>query len=401
MKKTIPILILFLFSSTVFAEMVECNQFKLKDGLFYLSFSDSPYTGPYECIYVGLGSGPYVDGLKHGQWTEYYSGSLTEKQKGLYIQGQKEGKWIELDTAGFMTEEVSYSGGKIDGPYLAWHSNGRKKVSGVYINGIREGLWEAWHSNSLISTRGNYTHGLRDSEWSQWHRSGEKYSTTEYRLGNLHGQVLIWDEVGNLIEEVGGYDNGVLTGIVKKWGTSRVRGDHDSTIYLIEESKYKDDKKLSATLYKKGKLEVFQEFNAGVKHGLGMELTGCCRPIDETPLATAIATRWFDGRPVYKLMMTRVKKSNHKRYKATLKHNETFTEYGKADKFGYPISLDFSPYYVNESGNDGTIFEFTDLETTLYPDDLSWRSEYVELVFTSIMEEMVKRDSGGANILLQ
>ena len=67
-----------------------------------------------------VGRGPYVDGVRHGDWYLYYGVGFSDE--GPYVDGQRDGIWVEM--------------GDDRAPHI-----GRERREGPYVDGQRHGVW--------------------------------------------------------------------------------------------------------------------------------------------------------------------------------------------------------------------------------------------------------------------
>ena len=114
---------------------------------------------------VGCGGGEPVDGSKlvkrDGLWYESdsetpFTGVAVEK----YENGKK--KW-----------EATYNYGWLEGLFTQWHENGKKKSEVTLKNGKPEGLLTAWHANGQKKGEATYKNGKKVSE-TKWDEEGNE-----------------------------------------------------------------------------------------------------------------------------------------------------------------------------------------------------------------------------------
>ena len=103
-----------------------------REALFYLKFTDTPFTGELE----GLQQGRISEGKKQGSWLEFWiTGQL--KSKGEYIDGKKTGPWLLFYTNGQLMSKGNYLEDMEDGDWLYYFRDGKinQKTSGSYKDG--------------------------------------------------------------------------------------------------------------------------------------------------------------------------------------------------------------------------------------------------------------------------
>jgi len=120
----------------------------LLSGKFY---NLSPYS-------PNRGKGSYVDGIKTGDWQEYFikkEGSLALKQAGSYQFGKKEGIWSH-----YKKEDNSIIESNI--------TKSRKVASGTYKKDIKNGEWTEGPDidfGSRFYGKGQYLNNKKSGEW--------------------------------------------------------------------------------------------------------------------------------------------------------------------------------------------------------------------------------------------
>ncbi|MEX5684354.1 toxin-antitoxin system YwqK family antitoxin [Pseudomonas silesiensis] len=147
-------------------------------------------------------SGGFVNGMREGQWTEYYDSQIST---GEYRNDLREGRWInssdgeaEWATSGFQT----YAQGQLNGP-TELTSDGITE-RGNYLDGKRKGQWET------KSGIGNYTDGLQSGQWRLKADKGHS-KIVNFVGGKKEGELRETDANGVLIL-VERYKSDVLSG---------------------------------------------------------------------------------------------------------------------------------------------------------------------------------------------
>lgn len=120
------------------------------------------------------------------------------------------------------------------GDACSYHKNGKVFTQTHYSNGIREGAWTVYYDNGQVEKRGlvkngkehgayneyypsgqmryeyTYENGLKTGVWKSWYEDGTPYTERHFIADQLHGKVLVWDELGRLAKEYD-YINGRKT----------------------------------------------------------------------------------------------------------------------------------------------------------------------------------------------
>ena len=114
--------------------------------------------------------GPFVDGEKHGAWTET---DFVGVWKGTYVRGKKHGRWVARYEDGRIDQEGSFKEGKRHGEWVDYLGDGRTVYrKGPYVEGKQHGRWietdgieELEGENVQRMGEGQYVEGKRDGTW--------------------------------------------------------------------------------------------------------------------------------------------------------------------------------------------------------------------------------------------
>ncbi len=163
------------------------------------------------------------EGLKIGEWVEYYSGTRMVRAKGSYNISQKTGVWtyyfkngkVEqrgnyrknnftgtwewFDIEGNLLKSEEYLGGLRDGLYFELLSTGDTIAVGNYITGLKEGLWKI--RDGKLTEVGNYVNDTRDGIWFSYYSNGNVYFKGSFNQGIADGKHLFYFENGKVYEE--------------------------------------------------------------------------------------------------------------------------------------------------------------------------------------------------------
>jgi hypothetical protein len=108
-----------------------------------------------------------------------------------------------------------------EGPYAAWHANGRRKIDGVYRNGLMTGRWTFWYPSGRKREEGELQDGREQGVWTRWYADGGIEDQGVYRDGLRQGRWRSWYDNGHQARE-GAYDRGVPVG---RWARWTVKGE--------------------------------------------------------------------------------------------------------------------------------------------------------------------------------
>lgn len=76
---------------------------------------------------------------------------------GEYPEGSASYGWWTTDTKAL----VFRKNGKLNGPVLSWHENGRRHFQGQCKDGERDGIWRYWDEKGNLVAEGEFRNGKR------------------------------------------------------------------------------------------------------------------------------------------------------------------------------------------------------------------------------------------------
>lgn len=127
--------------------------------------------------------GDYLNGRKHGNWTEYTSDGLV-KSVTSYVDGKKQGSYIELDNRGQLLIAAYYHNDVLHGDWKQYIRT-KAKEERVYVNGKLEGTVMIYYDNGKIMEEGSYANGVRDGLSKWYDQEGNVTIEYEYNAGEL------------------------------------------------------------------------------------------------------------------------------------------------------------------------------------------------------------------------
>jgi hypothetical protein len=93
--------------------------------------------------------------LKEDVYTEKYDNGVI-KIKGYVLGGKRDGEWMSWYSNGKPWSACTYRAGILNGPIQTWYENGQKRFSGSYMNGKRSGKWTFWKENGELDNEKNF-----------------------------------------------------------------------------------------------------------------------------------------------------------------------------------------------------------------------------------------------------
>ena len=138
MKIMLPILIITLLFAKGIGKPIGMRDLHLKaDGLYYSSYTDTPFTG--------IVSGPYTEVIHH-----YNENILVKRNiQGKIIDGKKVGIWTTYSEKGYLKSRSYYKNGNLEFSE-DYHENGNLKARGYYENWQPAGLWESFNEDGKL-----------------------------------------------------------------------------------------------------------------------------------------------------------------------------------------------------------------------------------------------------------
>ncbi|MFB0993718.1 MAG: hypothetical protein QMC17_02655 [Paracoccaceae bacterium] len=105
-----------------------------RDGVYYLKFSQVPFTGEIE----GRTQGSFKNGLREGSWVSYRD-NCQLASAGDYKNGKKEGSWVSYHKNGQLRYKGDYKNGEEEGSWVGYKVSGSvwKKFTGTFKEGVK------------------------------------------------------------------------------------------------------------------------------------------------------------------------------------------------------------------------------------------------------------------------
>ena len=140
-------------------------------------------------------------------WAKSTNSQKSLQELGYLKEGRKEGLWISWDENKTKVSEIYWTEDRMHGSFLAWHTNGRIKVTGQTTDGEVDGEWTEYYDFGQIASRSINRIGHL-VEISVWRPDGTTCTQSEVINGN--GTFTRYLEDGR-IEHIRTFSNGVET----------------------------------------------------------------------------------------------------------------------------------------------------------------------------------------------
>jgi hypothetical protein len=131
-----------------------------------------------------------------GRWVTYFVNGVVDHDI-QYLHGTYERFTANHDN-GQVAYEQRYKDGRIDGPEVGFHRDGRRAYEIAHSAGKSAGHWVHWYPNGKVQSEQTYVDGDLDGPSIHWREDGTKSSRIDYRRGKETGQAA-WDEQGKLL----------------------------------------------------------------------------------------------------------------------------------------------------------------------------------------------------------
>ena len=186
-----------------------------------------------------------------------WSGKLNKKK-------HKTGVWTLVAPDGQKLAIANYVDDDLNGSYLKFYPNGRKKSQGTYKANLLTGEFSSYYDNEAnsLSSKGHFTKGHKVGKWQQWSIHNNLTSVVYYKAGLKHGSLISY--VNEKQYRVYQYRMGVLNGTMRKYSMSNPGK-------VTQQGLYKNGKQegLWQTWTSDGKqLRVTSQYQSGSLNGL-------------------------------------------------------------------------------------------------------------------------------------
>ncbi len=206
--------------------------------------------------------------------------NLLFAQNTIDAKGRKQGTWIKklpqsnvIDYTGQFKDDAPF------GTFVYYFPTGKKKAEVVYKSNNTT-FTTMFHENETILAQGKFINQLKDSTWSIFSKSGRINTIENYKLGQLHGERLVFYPLGNSetkkdqITQKQFYINGKLHG-------KQIAYFENGKIWKESNYEYGEKNGEEITYSPYGNIELKDYYYKGLKNGwcmaydsLGSKVTG-------------------------------------------------------------------------------------------------------------------------------
>ena len=176
----ITILFISLLSPPSWSETID--DLVNRNRLFYLKFTDVPFTGQLTGKFQGL----IKNGKIVGALIEYdKNGQL--RSKSNFKNGKPDGVYLSYYENGRLDEERNYKNGKKEGTSISYWENGNLLSKYSYRNDKREGASIMYWREGLLASEGSYKNGKKEGAWVDRFQNGQLKSKGSYKNDKREG----------------------------------------------------------------------------------------------------------------------------------------------------------------------------------------------------------------------
>lgn len=205
----------------------------------------------------------FKDGFPNGKWETYRDNKLYEKRQ--YKEGRLDGKVLTYASDGkTVVEEGTALGGKRNGRYATYYSNGQLQKEQEYKDGKEHGYLRTYEQDGRLKWDCNYENGKMHGEQMQFYISNrdDYVRVANYEHGTLVGDYKETYFKGGGIKTQGTYDkNGKKTG---RWIEKEYNGDYR----LDCEYKNGEYDGVRRKYFADGDVSEISHYKAGKLHGV-------------------------------------------------------------------------------------------------------------------------------------
>lgn len=100
---------------------------------------------------------------------------------------------------GGLARSATLDHGRLDGPFMEWHRNGKPAVAGRYRADLRDGTWTLWFESGQREEECAYERDLRNGPFAAWWPNGRPRTRGRHCRGLQCGTWTTWDEAGRAL----------------------------------------------------------------------------------------------------------------------------------------------------------------------------------------------------------
>ncbi|NVO04214.1 MAG: hypothetical protein HXX09_16090, partial [Bacteroidetes bacterium] len=127
----------------------------------------------------------YLNDIRHGPCTKYFSFSGLIREESNYVFGKKDGSYKNYYNNGQVNSEGTYKDGKKTDRWVSYYkTSGEKRSEGNYLENKKTGIWNFYNSRGVPRSSGAYQNDLKVGPWVTLDSDG-KVILAEYVNGVL------------------------------------------------------------------------------------------------------------------------------------------------------------------------------------------------------------------------
>jgi antitoxin component YwqK of YwqJK toxin-antitoxin module len=241
---------------------VTVKEVAMNKGVLFLRSNSSPFTGlvndkwpngklKYQCV--------YKDGQKDGPELAWHEDGA-KKMAAQFKTGNQEGQTQHWWPNGQPMSMMTYLNGKPHGEAKGWHDNGTVARSERYEGGLKMGKSEGWWKNGKLADQTTYLNGKPNGWQVKWFASGKTNSVVFYANGNKQGVSTTWYPNGQRGQYVT-FVNGKPNGDVFEWHPNGQQKAQEKYVNGVQQGP-------GAGWFENGKVKWQGTWKDGQRHGI-------------------------------------------------------------------------------------------------------------------------------------
>ncbi|SNW62504.1 MORN-repeat protein [Orpheovirus IHUMI-LCC2] len=145
---------------------------------------------------------PYKNGVIEGKYTTIYFKNWMEeiREEGNYINNKKEGNYVKFDIDDNMIEEGSYKNNRMQTCIIyGKNANMKRRYIYNYVENGKEAKLEEWRDEGQKFSEIYYLNDELNGKYILYWNNGKKKKECHFQNGFMIGDYTEWDENGNMI----------------------------------------------------------------------------------------------------------------------------------------------------------------------------------------------------------
>lgn len=161
----------------------------IKNGIWIIKNSENKLEAKIE----------YTYDKPDGKWQYYKNGDLIGEEN--FSNGVLMGEVISYTKDGEVLKKLNYKNGVLNGEAIIYSENGNLESRTNFKNGKIDGEIKIYGINNNCLLKGKYELEKRVGKWVFYYKTGDIKIIVPYKDGLKHGQVIIYDKAGLIVQK--------------------------------------------------------------------------------------------------------------------------------------------------------------------------------------------------------